>query len=138
MKNAIGIILSILLMLLSGCEKDHATLLSAGIWSFEDMSTDSEESAVISIVSLTEALLTDAKLEFKEGGTYLINAPFLQEPIAGDWQLIGEDQLVLEPDGKTSSTSRIKMLTRDELVYSEEFVYGQAEEYTVTTTWKRN
>jgi hypothetical protein len=134
-----GIVLSLLFLLaLAGCEKDQSILLSDGLWHFQDMTTDSEESAVISIVSLTEALFTDATLEFQEGGTYMINSPFLQEPISGEWQLIGEKQLILEPDGEAASTSNINTLSSDKLSYSEGKVDAQMNSYNVTTSWTRN
>ncbi len=56
--TGIAIILFAMLMM-TGCETDNATLL-----------TDSEESSIISLVSLGQALLTGASMEFQEGGTY--------------------------------------------------------------------
>lgn len=141
MKNTgSGIVLSLISFLLvsTGCEKDQSTLLSDGIWHFQDMTTDSQESAIISIVSLAEAMFTDATLEFREGGTYMINSPFIQEPISGEWELIGEKQLILEPDGEAASTSNIKILSSDKLSYSESKVDPQMNSYSVTTSWIRN
>lgn len=140
MKNTpAGIVFSLVLMLVpTACERDQDTLLTDGSWSFHDMTTSSEESAIISIVSLAKALLTDATLEFQEGGSYMISSPYLQEPTTGEWQLIGEDQLVLEPEGEAASTSRIETLNRDRLSYSESFVDAQMNSYTVTTTWTKN
>ena len=126
------------LAMLTACESDNATLLTDGLWTFKDMSTDSNESAIISLVSLGEALLTGATLEFQEGGTYILNSALVEDPTFGQWELIGDDQLVLEPDGEAPSTSRIVILTKEKLSYSEGFLDAQQNSYAVTTTWARN
>ena len=125
------------MMLLTACETDNATLLTDGVWTFQDMTSDSEDSAVISLVSLAKALLTDASMEFQEGGTYILTSPLVENPTTGEWQLIGEDQLVLEPEDEGASTSNIETLTKDKLSYSESLVDGQMNTYTVTATWTR-
>lgn len=139
MKNIIkGIALSLFVVLmLSGCEKDNATLLTDGVWTFEDMTTDSEDNTIVSVVSLAKALLTDATMEFQEGGTYILSSPLVEDPTTGDWQLIGEDQLILEPDGEVTSTSNIETLTKDNLSYTETFVDDQMNTYHVTSTWTK-
>jgi hypothetical protein len=101
------------------------------------MTTDSEESAIISLVSLGPALLTEATMEFQEGGTYILDSPFVEIPATGEWELIGEDQLIIDPDDDASSTSRIETLTEDKLSYVEAFVDGQMNSYKVTTAWVR-
>jgi len=139
MRNIIkgfGIILFTLLTL-TACETDSATLLTDGVWTFQSMTTDSEESSIISLVSLAQALLTEASMEFQEGGTYIMISPFVENPTTGEWELIGEDQLIIDPDDEASSTSRIKTLTEEKLSYTEDFVDGQMNTYMVTTTWTR-
>jgi hypothetical protein len=126
------------MMLLTACETDNATLLTDGVWTFEDMTSDSEESAVISLVSLAKALLTDASMEFQEGGNYILTSSLVENPTTGEWQLIGEDQLVLDPEDEGASTSNIETLTKDKLSYSENFEDGQMNTYTLTTSWTRN
>ena len=125
------------MMLLTACESDNEALLTDGVWTFKDMTSDSEESAVISLVSLAKALLTDASMEFQEGGTYILTSPLVVNPTTGEWQLIGEDQLVLDPEDEGTSTSNIETLTRDKLSYTESFVDEQMNTYKVTTTWTR-
>ncbi len=139
MRNIIkgfGIILFTLLTL-TACETDSATLLTDGVWTFQSMTTDSEESSIISLVSLAQALLTEASMEFQEGGTYIMISPFVENPTTGEWELIGEDQLIIDPDDEASSTSRIKTLSKEKLSYTEDFVDGQMNTYMVTTTWTR-
>ena len=126
------------MLMLTACEHDNATLLTDGIWNFKDMTTDSDESAIISLVSLGEAILTGATLEFQEDGTYILSSALVENPTIGQWELIGDDRLVMEPDGESSSTSTIQTLSRDKLSYSEDFLDAQQNSYTVTTTWARN
>ena len=133
----IGVTIALLVMLTS-CRKDDSTLLTDGLWTFQDMRTDSDVSAIISLVSLGEALLTGATLEFQEGGTYILSSALVEDPTTGQWELIGDDRLVMNPDGKPSSTSIIQTLTKEKLVYSEDFTDDEMNSYTVKTTWSRN
>ncbi len=139
MRNIItGIAMLLFVMLtLTGCETDNKTLLTDDVWTFQNMTTDSEDDNIIALVTLGKALLTDATMEFQEGGTYILTSPLVEEPSTGEWQLIGEDQLILDPDGEASSTSNIETLTKDKLSYTETFVDGQMNTYKVTTTWTR-
>jgi len=139
MRNTLLGLLPILvgMMLLTACETDNEALLTDGVWTFQDMTSESEESAVISLVSLAKALLTDASMEFQEGGTYILTSPLVENPTTGEWQLIGKDQLILDPEDEGASTSNIETLTKDKLSYSESFEDGQMNTYTVTTSWTR-
>jgi uncharacterized lipoprotein NlpE involved in copper resistance len=138
-KSISGIALSLIIMLtLTGCDKDNKTLLTDGVWTFQNFTTDSEDETVISLVTLAKVLLTDATMEFQEGGTYIMASPLANDPTTGEWQLIGDTQLILNPDGDVSSTSSIETLTKDKLSYSETFVDSQLNSYKVTTTWSRN
>lgn len=131
-----GIILFTLLTL-TACETDNASLLTDGVWTFQSMTTNSEESNIISLVSLAQALLTEASMEFQDGGTYILTSPFVENPTTGGWELIGKDQLIIDPDNEASSTSNINTLSKDRLSYSEDLVDGQMNTYTVTTSWIR-
>jgi len=134
--KGIAIILFAILAL-TGCETDNQTLLTDGAWTFQDLSTNSENETVISIVSLAKALLTDASMEFQEGGTYILTSPLMDNPTTGEWQLIGEDHLMLDPGDETPSTSTIETLSKDKLSYTETMVDAQMNSYTITTTWVR-
>jgi len=134
--KGIGIILFTFLSL-TACETDSETLLTEGVWTFKSMTTDSEDSAIISLVSLGQALLTGATMELQEGGSYILDSPLVENPTTGEWDLIGEDQLILDPDNGASSTSRLKTLTEDKLSYTEDFVDGQMNPYKVTSTWTK-
>ena len=133
-----GFALSVIVMLtLTACEKDNTTLLTDGVWTFQNLTTDSEDENIINLIALGKALLTDATVEFQEAGTYILTSPLVEDPTTGDWELIGDDQLILEPDDEASSTSNIESLSKDKLSYKESFVDAQLNTYTVTTTWTR-
>jgi hypothetical protein len=139
MRNTLLGLLPILvsMMLLTACETDNEVFLTDGVWTFQDLTSESKESDVISLVSLAKALLTDASMEFQEGGAFILTSPLVENPTMGEWQLIGEDQLVLDPEDEGASTSNIETLTKDKLSYSESFEDGQMNTYTVTTSWTR-
>lgn len=139
MRNMItGIALSLIVMLtLTGCETDNKTMLTDGVWNFQNMTTDSEDDNIIALVTLGKALFTDATMEFQEGGAYILTSPLVDDPSTGDWQLVGDDQLILDPDDEVPSTSNIETLTKDKLSYMETFVDAEMNSYTVTTTWVR-
>ena len=139
MRNIIsGLVMSLFLMFsLTGCETDNKTLLTDGVWNFQNMTTDSEDETIVSLIALGKALLTDATLEFQEAGTYIITSPLTDDPSTGDWSLIAE-QIIMTPDGdELPSTSNIETLTKDKLSYKETFVDGQMNSYKVTTIWTR-
>ena len=122
---------------LTGCEADNKTLLTDGVWTFKSLTTDSEDETISGLITLAEILMTGATMEFQDGGTYIMDSPLIEDPTTGDWQLIGEDQLILEPDGEAVSTSSIETLSKSELTYIETLVDEQLNSYTVTTSWSR-
>ncbi|HDS07820.1 MAG TPA: hypothetical protein ENO05_09355 [Bacteroides sp.] len=126
-----------LLTTFTSCEKDPATQLSGGVWIFENLTSDTEDENIRSLVALAKALMTDATLEFQDGGTYIITSPLMDEPTTGTWSLIGDDQLVLDPDDQLASTANIETLTRKQLVYIETYSDMQDGTYSVTTSWTR-
>lgn len=134
-----GIVLSLIVIFsLTGCDKDNQAMLTGGVWTFQSMTTDSEDNTVIQLVALGEILMTGVTMEFQEGGTYLMSSPLVEDPTMGDWQLIGDSQLILDPEGEeAASTSQIETLTKDKLSYSETLVDQQLVSYKITTTWTR-
>ena len=126
-----------LLTTFTSCEKDPATLLTGGVWDFENLTSDTEDENIRSLVALAKALMTDATLEFQDGGTYIITSPLMDDPTTGTWSIIGEDQLVLDPDDQLASTANIETLTRKQLVYIETYSDMHDGTYSVTTSWTR-
>jgi len=133
-----GVAMSLIFMFtLSSCETDQNTLLTDGAWTFENLTTDSEDETIQSFIALAKALLTDATLEFQAGGVYLITSPLLDEPTTGTWSLVGDDQLIMNPEGEVVSTGNIETLTKTRLRYIETFTDQEMNTYSVTTTWVR-
>ena len=122
---------------LTGCEKDNRTLLTDGVWTFKNLTTDSENETISGLITLAKVLMTDATMEFQDGGTYIMDSPLADQPTTGDWQLVGTDQLILTPEGELASTSNIETLSKSELTFIETFVDEQLNSYTVTTSWTR-
>ena len=123
---------------MTGCENDPSTLLTDGVWSFENLTSDSDDSDIQSWVALAKALMTDATLEFQSGGTYLITSPLAEEPTTGTWSLVGDDQLILNPEDQVASTANIETLSKKELKYIETYFDQNQNTYSVTTTWTRD
>ena len=123
---------------MTGCENDPSTLLTDGVWSFENLTSDSDDSDIQSWVALAKALMTDATLEFQSGGTYLITSPLAEEPTTGSWSLVGDDQLILNPEDQVASTANIETLSKKELKYIETYFDQNQNTYSVTTTWTRD
>jgi hypothetical protein len=133
-----GFAIVLLVMLtLTSCETDNKNLLTDGVWTFQSLTTDSEDENVSTLILIASALMTDATMEFQESGTYIMDSPLANQPTTGDWELIGEDQLILTPDGEIASTSSIETLSKSELKYKETLVDEQLNSYSVTTTWSR-
>jgi hypothetical protein len=133
-----GLTVAMLVMFtLTGCEKDNRTLLTDGVWTFKNLTTDSENETISGLITLAKVLMTDATMEFQDGGTYIMDSPLADQPTTGDWQLVGTDQLILTPEGELASTSNIETLSKSELTYIETFVDEQLNSYTVTTSWTR-
>jgi len=131
-----GLILGAFILLTPGCAGDPQSLLMDHLWTFEDFTTDSEDENVQSLVAFAKAFLTDATLEFQDGGVYILASPLSETPSTGTWELIGEDQLIMDPDGEdTASTGNIEVLTKNQLSYIETFTDEDSNTYTTTTTW---
>ncbi|MBN1388871.1 MAG: hypothetical protein JW965_10515 [Bacteroidales bacterium] len=128
------IIISILLMSLSSCEKDRITLLTDGVWKFENITTNSDDDAIKAIVAGLKAVYTDGTMQLFSDGTYVKEYPLIDDE-TGTWELVGETQLVFSPDAGGIQTASIDQLTRKELVYIETYVDQNQNPFNTTTTW---
>lgn len=81
--------------------------------------------------------MTDATLVFNGDGTYIIDSPLTEDPSTGTWSLVGDDQLIMDPDDMSASTANIEKLSKDELKYIETFSDEGGNPYSVTTSWVR-
>jgi hypothetical protein len=133
------LLFALILLGTSGCAGDPNTLLTDGVWDFEDFTTTSEDENIKSLVALGKAFLTDATMEFQDDGSYIMTSPLADDPETGTWELVGEDQLIMNPDGDAGvSTSNIDVLTRKQLSYIETFNDMSGNTYTVNTVWIRD
>ncbi len=132
------VMISLLLLTLTGCETDNTALLTDGVWNFENLTTDSEDELIQGFIAIGKAVLTDATMEFQTSGDYILDSPLLDDPETGTWTLVGDDQLILDSDDELPSTGNIETLTKKELKYMETYVDENQEAYTITTTWTRD
>lgn len=135
---AAGLIALLTLMFtLSSCEKDNLTLLTDGTWKFSNMTTNSTDPSVKSIVAFAKALMTDATIRFYEDGNYELRTPLSPDAVTGTWELIGSTQLIMTPTGDVGSTSSIDKLTKSEFDMIETWLDQSGATYSTTTSWKR-
>lgn len=133
------LLFALVLLGTSGCAGDPNTLLTGGVWDFEDFTTTSEDDNIKSLVALGKAFLTDATMEFQDDGRYIMTLPLAEDPETGTWELVGDDQLIINPEGDGgTSTANIDVLTRKQLSYVETFSTMGGSTYTVTTVWIRD
>ncbi len=136
--NVAGCILLIaFLFSTTSCTKDTDVLLTDGMWTFENITTNSEDENVQSLTAFAKALLTDATLTFTEDGSYVINSPLTDDPLTGNWSLSGDETLIMNPDDENASTNTIDVLTNTQLEYTESFTDDNDNTYQTTTTWLR-
>ncbi len=124
-----------MILLITGCTKPE-NILTDGIWTFEDLTHDSEDEFTSSMLTLGKAVLTDATLEFQESGDYIIDSPLTDNPSIETWELIEDEQLIMNA-GDDTSTNTIIVLNKTMLQYSETGVDMSRNIYTVITTWVR-
>ena len=129
-----------LMLTMTGCSDPEASAqLTDGIWNFSNMTPDRKDETIKGFVALAKALFTDATMEFQDGGVYIQDSPLMEEPETGTWSLVGDDQLILTPDGDDSfpQPANINELTKDKLRYIQTFTDTELNTYSVTTTWTR-
>lgn len=128
------IILAFLVTGLNSCKKDNETLLTDGIWNFENITTDSVDESIQTIVAGFKAAYTDATLQFFSDGTYVIEYPLIDDE-TGTWELAGSSKLIFTPDGGGLKSAVIEDISGKELVYLETFVDTNSNPFNTTTTW---
>jgi len=133
-KYSAYIIISIVLFSLSSCQKDRITLLTDGVWKFENITTNSDDDAIKVIVAGFKAVYTDGTMQLFSDGTYVKEYPLIDDE-TGSWELAGETQLIFSPDVGGIQTASIEKVTKKELVYLETFVDQNQNPFNTTTTW---
>ncbi|MEA1887344.1 MAG: lipocalin family protein [Bacteroidota bacterium] len=128
------IIMAAMLISLSSCQKDRLTLLTDGVWKFENITTHNEDEAIKTIVAGFKAVYTDGTMQFFSDRTYIKEYPLIDDE-TGTWELVGESQLVFTPDGGVVQTASIDEISKKELVYIETFLDQNQNPFNTTTTW---
>lgn len=133
-KFSLYIIIALFISVLSSCEKDRVTLLTDGIWTFENITTSSDDDVIKTLVAGLKAYHTDGTLQFFSDGAYVMQFP-LGDDETGTWELVGETQLVFSPDAGGVQTSSIDNISKSELVYIATFVDQNSDSFNTTLTW---
>ncbi len=133
-KYSTYIIITIVILSFSSCEKDRITLLTDGVWKFENITTSSDDDAIKAIVAGLKAVYTDGTMQLFSDGTYVKEYPIIEDE-SGTWELVGETQLVFSPDVGGIQTASIDRITKKELVYLETFVDQDQNPFNTKTTW---
>jgi hypothetical protein len=139
MKNVLtGIsLVAIMMLAMTSCADPEASaLLTDGAWTFKNLTTDSDDDAVKDAVQVLKLIHIDATLEFQDGGDYLIEFA-LGDPESGSWELIGDDQLILNPDEGTVPASNSQTLTEDRLTYIQTWPDQELGTFSMTFVWER-
>src|SRR4030042_4655996 len=116
-----------LTLALSGCEKlSDEELLTDHIWRWDKITSTSTNTDIQNIVTVTNALMTGATIEFRIDGTFTLTA--LNDSEDGTWELTDDnDTLILDGDEMA-----IVKLTKDELVLEGEEVDDEYGIYSAT------
>ncbi len=121
-----------LTLALSGCEKlSDEELLTDHIWRWDKITSTSTNTDIQNLVTVTNALMTGATIEFRIDGTFTLTA--LNDSEDGTWELTDDnDTLILDGEEMT-----IVKLTKDELVLEGEEVDDEYGIYSATLHLKR-
>jgi len=117
----------------TGCEKmkDYEDLLLAHAWRWDKITTTSNDENVQAIITLTNALMASAILQFHSDGTYDIT---LGDEVDTDiWELYNDNEMLLMGEDEMI----LVKLTKDALVLEGEIVSNQYGTYSTTMYWKK-
>lgn len=123
MKNLLRFsVLSIIvfsLLAISGCEKDENgpdknALLTAHVWKFSSLTTNSTDQEIILFVGLMSGFMANTTASFSSNGTYLITIPLLSQTSSGNWELgSGGTQLIFDKGTAGEDVQNIITLNSD-------------------------
>ena len=128
------LLVSLFIFLFTGCEKDNLTILTDGVWQFENFTTTSDNDDIRSLVALGKAIMTDGTLTFSDDGSYTLDSPII-DPETGSYELVGSTQLIFN-DG-IARTASIDEISKKKLVYIETYLYLDVTTYSVKYVWVR-
>jgi hypothetical protein len=128
------VVVTLFIFLFTGCEKDNLTILTDGVWQFENFTTTSDNDDIKSLVALGKAIMTDGTLTFSDDGSYTLDSPVI-EAETGSYELVGSTQLIFN-DG-IARTASIDEISKKKLVYIETYLYLDVTTYSVKYVWVR-
>ncbi|MBN2634309.1 MAG: hypothetical protein JXR66_12180 [Bacteroidales bacterium] len=109
----------------TGCEKmSNEELLLDHIWTYDEMTTSSNNETVLAIVALSNALMAGSTFEFMSDGSYIITTSSSSD--TGTWEFIDDDTFLMDTD-----QMEIVSLTEDEFVIEAEEVDNEYGTYTI-------
>ncbi len=128
------LIMALLITVISSCEKDRASLLTDGVWNFENITTSSEDDAIKTFIAGIKAAYTDGTMQFFSDGTYSKEFPLIVNE-TGTWELVGDTQLVFSPSTGGAITASVDKISKSELVLIETFIDQDSNTVNATLTW---
>ncbi len=134
-KKFTGLFLSLLFLFTLSCEKlSDEDLLTDHIWRYKEITTNSTDPNILSIISLANALMTGATMDFKKDGTFTLSASNQTE--TGTWELLNDGKILYTTtSGGDDDEMTVVKLTKDELVLQGEEVSSTYGTYSVTMYW---
>jgi len=135
--SGISLVLVLILALNSCADPESTELLTDGIWKFSNLTTDSDDAEIQEFVNIWKISMTDATMEFQEGGDYIMTY-LIGEPEMGTWTLVGDDQLIITSEASGAPiTGNIQDLTEDKLKYIATLPTQELGTFSVTFSWKK-
>jgi len=136
----------ILIFATTGCEeenKNKEALLTAHMWKFDKMETNSTNQDILDAMVFANALLASVGLEwtFDTDGSHTLTATNLDPPESeeGTWELSSDGKtLFIEKGTVDEEEMTIRTLTSDKLVFEEESWDDDLDVYyKVSNHWKK-
>lgn len=142
MKKLAGLALTLaMIFVLSACDTEGSeNILTDGIWTYESLSTNSDNQADKLGVEALKLSMDGATMEFKDNGTYIQTLPLTEEVTTGKWSMLTESQLTIDPEGDLIFPGVLETLSDTRLVYIQtvpSIEPGNVGTQKLTTSWTR-
>lgn len=129
------LLIALFLFASEGCKKDNDDLpvdelLMSHIWKWDKMTTTSTDEYIQNLVTLTNALMTGATLEFFDDNTFTITLQNTSDD--GTWELIDNETVLMDSDEMT-----ISKITDSELIFEGEEETEEHGTYIYRMYWKK-
>jgi len=136
-KYSSPILLIFFLFAALGCEKDanlsDEELLTSHIWRFSEMTANTDNADVLSLIGFAEALMTVGTVNFHEGGVYTMTA--MQQSDDGIWELSADGTtLTMDKGTEDESATTLASITLSKMTWEDDGDY-LGTLFTTTTVW---